>query len=130
MKKNNTISFIIVASVAILIVFTGVIYVNLLPNKESDSYYVKIHEELTNKIKSFDITNNILSIKTIGDNLEYCVKTTKTTPKENNVCWVKIEDGEGHMNILAHRTYYIFIKDEGGNISSYLTVNSDNPNME
>ena len=26
---------------------------------------------------------------------------------------------------MLHRTYYVWIKDEGGNISDYLTINSD-----
>ncbi len=128
--KNNVTSFLITASVFILVIFTGVVYFNLIPSKESDSYYVSIHDDLSNKIESFNITDNEIVITTLIDNLEYCVKTTKSTPKDNNLCWNKIVDNRGTMNIMAHRTYYVWIKDEGGNISSYLTINSEDTNEE
>ena len=124
--KNNTTSFIITAGVVILIVFTGVVYFNMIPSNESDSYYVSVHDDLTDKIESFDIEGNKLILTTLVDNLEFCVKTTQSTPDENNLCWKKIVNNEGTMNIMSHRTYYLWIKDEAGNISSYLTIDSDN----
>ena len=51
--KNNTTSFIITAGVVILIVFTGVVYFNMIPSNESDSYYVSVHDDLTDKIESW-----------------------------------------------------------------------------
>ena len=131
MKKNNNMaSFMITAGVVILIIFTGVIYFNMIPSKESDSYYVSIYDDLSDKIESFNITDNKLVIRTKIDNLEYCVKTTKSTPNANNVCWKKIVDNEGQMNIMSRRIYYIWIKDEGGNISDYLTINSESNEEE
>ena len=124
-NTNNMSSFIITAGVIILIIFTGVVYFNMIPGRESSSYYVSIQDDLSDKIESFDITGNELNIITKIDNLEYCVKTTKSTPNENNLCWNKIIDNKGTMKIMLHRTYYIWIKDEGGNISDYLTINSD-----
>ena len=60
----------------------------------------------------------------------YCVKTTVSTPDEKNLCWKKIVDNEGSMTVMPHRTYYVWIKDEGGNISSYLTIDSDSSNTD
>lgn len=124
-NTNNMTSFIITAGVIVLIIFTGVVYFNMIPSKESSSYYVSIHDDLSDKIESFDITGNELNIETKIDNIEYCVKTTKSTPDENNLCWNKIKDNKGTMKIMLHRTYYVWIKDEGENISDYLTINSD-----
>lgn len=123
--NNNMTSFIITAGVVVLIIFTGVVYFNMIPGKESASYYVSIQDDLSDKIKSFDITGNELNIITKIDNIEYCVKTTKSTPDDKNLCWNKIKDNKGTMKIMLHRTYYVWIKDEGGNISDYLTINSD-----
>ena len=124
-NTNNMTSFIITAGVVVLIIFTGVVYFNMIPGKESASYYVSIQDDLSDKIKSFDITGNELNIETTIDNIEYCVKTTKSTPDDKNLCWNKIKDNKGTMKIMLHRTYYVWIKDEGGNISDYLTINSD-----
>ena len=123
--NNNMTSFIITAGVVVLIIFTGVIYFNMIPGKESASYYVSIQDDLSDKIESFDITGNELNIITKIDNIEYCVKTTISTPDEKNLCWNKIKDNKGTMKIMLHRTYYVWIKDEGGNISDYLKINSD-----
>ena len=48
MKKNNNnmTSFIIVAGILVVVVFAGVLAVNLLPNYESNSYYVKVEDEM------------------------------------------------------------------------------------
>lgn len=127
-SKNNLTSFIIATGVIVLIIFTGVVYFNLRPNNESGSYYVSIQDELTNKIESFDITDGELNIITSVDNIEYCVKTTKSKPDSNNLCWKKVTDNKGTMKVMLHKTYYVWIKDEGGNISDFITVNSDNKN--
>ena len=124
-NTNNMTSFIITSGVIVLIIFTGVVYFNMIPGKESNSYYVSIQDDLSDKIESFDITDNELNIVTKIDNIEYCVKTTKSTPNDNSLCWNKIVNNKGTMKIMKHRTYYIWIKDEGGNISDYLTINSD-----
>ena len=112
-NTNNMTSFIITAGVVVLIIFTGVVYFNMIPGKESASYYVSIQDDLSDKIKSFDITGNELNIETTIDNIEYCVKTTKSTPDDKNLCWNKIKDNKGTMKIMLHRTYYVWIKDEG-----------------
>ena len=129
-NTNNVTSFIITAGVVVLIIFTGVLYFNMIPGRESDSYYVTIQDDLSDKIESFDITGNELNIITKIDNMEYCVKTTKSTPNDNNICWKKIVDNKGTMKIMLHRTYYVWIKDEGGNISDYLMINSDIENNQ
>ena len=41
-NENNTSTFIIVAGIVVLIIFAVVTAINLLPNYESNSYFVKV----------------------------------------------------------------------------------------
>jgi len=125
MKSNNATSFIVVAGVIVLVVFIGVLALNLLPNYESNSYYVKVDEEMSAKIESINIDKGKLIITTSGDPIEYCVKSTRTTPAENALCWNKVENNTASISVFEHKKYYIWIKDEAGNISNYLSVNSN-----
>ena len=117
MKKNNNnmTSFIIVAGVIVLVVFATVLAINLLPNYESNSYYVKVGDEMSAKVEALDIDNNKLNITTSGDAVEYCVKSTRTTPESNNICWKKIENNTASISIYKYKKYYVWIKDTSGN---------------
>lgn len=125
MKKNNTTSFIIVAGVIVLSVFAIVIAINLLPNRESNSYYVKVGDEMSAKIETVNIIDGKLIITTSGDPIEYCVKSTKSVPTINAICWNKVINNTASISIFQGKTYYVWIKDEQSNISNYLTVNSN-----
>ena len=125
MKKNNNItSFIIITGILVLVVFTGILTINLLPNYESNSYYVKVGEEMSAKIDSLDIKNNKLYITTLGDSKEYCVKSTKSTPDSNNLCWKEINNNTASISIYKNKKYYVWIKDTNGNISSPMSINT------
>ena len=126
MKKNNNnmTSFIIVAGVIVLVVFATVLAINLLPNYESNSYYVKVGDEMSAKVEALDIENNKLNITTSGDAVEYCVKSTRTTPESNNICWKKIENNTASISIYKYKKYYVWIKDTSGNISSPMSINT------
>lgn len=126
MKKNNNnmTSFIIVAGVIVLVVFATVLAINLLPNYESNSYYVKVEDEMSAKVEALDIDNNKLNITTSGDAVEYCVKSTRTTPESNNICWKKIENNTASISIYKYKKYYVWIKDTSGNISSPMSINT------
>lgn len=125
MKNNNFTSFIVFGGVVILCVFTIVAIINLLPrNNESNSYYVKIDDEINAKIETLDIENNKLIIMTSGDAMEFCVKSTKSTPSSNNICWKKIENNIGSISIYQQKKYYIWIKDTNNKISSPMSINT------
>lgn len=125
MKNNNATSFIIAAGVLVLVVFAGVVAFNLLPNRESNSYYVKVGDDMSAKIESVNIEDGKLLITTSGDPIEYCVKSTKSTPTSNAVCWNKVVNNTASISIFQGKKYYVWIKDDAGNISNYLTVNSN-----
>lgn len=125
MKKNNSTSFILLVGFFILCVFVGVIAYNLNPNiKKSNSYYVKVGDDMSAKIEAFDISNGILNITTSSDVLEFCVKSTKTTPESNNLCWKKIENNTASLSIYKGKKYYVWTKDINGNISSPMSINT------
>lgn len=125
MKKNNKTSFIIIAGIVILIVFVTVLLLNLLPNYESNSYFVKVGDEMSAKIETVNIENGKLIITTSGDPIEYCVKSTRTVPTDNALCWNKVENNIASISIFSYKKYYIWVKDGNGNISNYLTINSN-----
>lgn len=130
MKKNNTTSFIIIGGIIILIIFAIVIAINLLPSHESNSYYVKVGDEMSAKIESVNIDNGKLLITTSGDPIEYCVKSTRTKPASNSICWNKVTNNNASISIFQGKKYYVWIKDNTNNISNYLIVNSNDKNQE
>ena len=125
MKKNNSTSFIVFAGIFVLCVFAFVAAYNLLPNnRESNSYYVKVGDEMSAKVEALDIKGGTLNITTSGDAVEYCVKSTKSTPELNNICWKKIENNTASLSIYRNKKYYVWIKDTSGSISSPMSINT------
>lgn len=123
-KKNNMTSFIIITGLIILTVFTTVLGINLMPNYESNSYYVKVEDEMSAKIDALDIKDNKLNITTSGDAIEYCVKSTRSKPELNSVCWKKISNNTASISIYKNKKYYVWIKDINENISSPMSINT------
>lgn len=124
MKKNNNMtSFIIVTGIIVLLVFTVVLGINILPNYESNSYYVKVGDEMSAKIEALDIKDNKLNITTSGDAIYYCVKSTRSTPESNNICWKKIENNMASISVYKYKKYYVWIKDTNNSISSPMSIN-------
>ena len=127
MKNEVKVSSIaIVLGVVVLLVLTAVLTINLLPNYESGSYYVKIGDEMSAKIEALDINNSKLNIITSGDAAYFCAKSTKSTPESNNLCWKKIENNQASISIFKDRKYYIWIRDVNGNVSSPMSINTNN----
>lgn len=125
MKNNRQTSFIILVSILVLSVFTVVTVYNLMPkNRESNSYYVKVGEEMSAKIEDFSIEHDKLTITTSGDAKEYCIKTTRSVPKNSSICWKKIENDTATISIYPYKKYYVWIKDMNGNMSIPLSINT------
>lgn len=125
MKSNNLTTFIIVAGILILIVFSVVATYNLMPNNvESDPYYSKIEADMEAKIEILWIKDGNLHINTSGTVDEYCVKTTKTRPSDEAFCWKQFERNYASIPVFSSKTYYVWIKDIQGNISNYSVINS------
>ncbi len=126
MKKNNkeATTFIILAGIVILCVFAVVVAINIIPNNESDSYYVKVEDEMAAKIESLEIKDNKLKITMSGDAVSYCVKSTRSTPSENAICWKDVENNMATISIYQYKKYYVWVKDTNGNISIPMSINT------
>ena len=126
MKNSKHTSFIIIAGAFVLGIFIYIVAYNMIPkNKQSNSYYVKVGETMSAKIDALRIEGNTLTTTTLGDAKEYCVKTTRTTPDDNNLCWKTIENNIASIQIYSYEQYYIWIKDTSGNISSPMSIDSN-----
>lgn len=125
MKSNNSTSFIVFIGILVLCVFTVVAVLNLLPiNNQSNSYYAKVGDEMSAKVEALELEDNKLNITTSGDALEYCVKSTKSTPDSNSICWKKIENNAASISVYHNKKYYVWIKDTNENISSPMSINT------
>ena len=78
------------------------------------------------KIEALDVKSNKLTITTSGDTIEYCVKSTRSTPESQNICWKKIDNNTASISIYKYKKYYVWIKDTSGNISSPMSINTKN----
>ncbi len=123
-SKSNITSFIIVAGIIVLVVFSGVLALNLLPNYESNSYYAKT-DVISASIESLEYKDNILTIKTKGNAKSFCVKSTRSTPEDNNLCWKNIDNNMATTSIYSNKKYYVWIKDTNNNVSSPTIVNAN-----
>ena len=123
--SNNMTTFIIVTGIIVLSIFTVVAGINLLPNNESNSYYVKVEDGMSAKVESLNINNDVVDITTTGDTIEYYVKSTKSTPSLNNMCWKKIKNNTATFSIYKDKKYYIWVKDTNNNISTPMSFNTN-----
>ena len=126
---NNNTAFIISAGLIVLGIFIFVAVYNLLPGyKQSNSYYVKVGDDMSAKIEALDIQENALTIKTSGDATEYCVKSTKSTPKPDSICWKMLQNNSASISVYKDKRYYIWIKDINGNISIPMSISTNDSN--
>ena len=125
MKNNNKTTFIIVSGVLVLVVFTFVAILNILPKiNSSDSYFVKVEDDMSAKVEALEIKNGKMTVITSGAAIEYCVKSTKSTPTNNSLCWKELENNKATISVYEYGEYYIWIKDTEGKISSPMSVNT------
>ena len=79
-------------------------YKSLFPMDED-----KIND-LIAKIENITKENNKLIITTAGDPTENCLKTTKSVPSIDSLCWNKIENNKVESNYFAYKKYYTIYK--------------------
>ena len=126
MKNNNKTTFIIVSGILVLVVFTFVATINILPKiTSSDSYFVKVEDDMSATVEALEIKNGKMTVITSGNAIEYCVKSTKSTPTDNALCWKKIENNKATISVYDYEKYYIWIKNIEGKVSSPMSVNTN-----
>lgn len=125
MKENNSKTFIIFSLLLIICVFIVISIYNIMPkNDESNSYYVKVNEEINANIESLNIDDGKVIIQTSGGPIKYCIKSTRSTPNKDALCWKEIVNNEAYISIIDYKTYYIWLMDINGQISNYIIINS------
>lgn len=121
----------------IVVIFFFVLALNVLPNTSTLSNNSAIPSDSTDantainkdngaKIISLNIENDKLKIVFDNEVSEYCIKTTKTKPTMNNICFKKIQNNTVYTSIYKYKKYYIWTKDYNGNISNYISTESKN----
>ena len=121
----------------IVVVFFFVLALNVLPNtsnlsnnsvipSDSTENNTAINKDNGAKIISLNIENDKLKIVFDNEVSEYCIKTTKTKPTINNICFKKIQNNTVYTSIYKYKKYYIWTKDYNGNISNYISTESKN----
>ena len=78
-----------------------------------------------NVMTALEIKNGKMTVITSGDAIEYCVKSTKSTPTDNALCWKKIENNKATISVYDYEKYYVWIKDTEGKVSSPMSVNTN-----
>lgn len=127
----------------IVVVFFFVLALNIMPSNSSNnnlstnsvisndistSTSTNINTNETNgaKIISLSMENDKLKIELDDRVSEYCVKTTKTKPSVNSICFKRVDTNIVYTSIYKYKKYYIWTKDYNGNISNYTSVDSRN----
>lgn len=123
--KNNNSTFIVAGGILILSVFSFVIAKNILPDNNDNQYYAKPNENMTAKIDKIEKENNKIIITTVGDPTAYCLKTTKSIPSINSLCWNKIENNKAELSYFEYKKYYVWIKDKDSRISERVVINKE-----
>lgn len=123
--KSNSSTFIVISGVIILSIFSFIIAKNILPDNDNDQFYAKPNEDMTARIDKVEKENDKLIITTIGNPTEYCLKTTKSIPEENSLCWNKIENNKVEVPYFKYKKYYVWIKDTEGRISGRTIIDKE-----
>lgn len=123
--KNSNSTFIVAGGILILSVFSFVIAKNILPDNNDNQYYAKPNENMTAKIDKIEKENNKIIITTVGDPTAYCLKTTKSIPSINSLCWNKIENNKAELSYFEYKKYYVWIKDKDSRISERVVINKE-----
>ena len=119
----------------IVVVFFFVLILNILPDTSNSSNNSVISNDITEnntainkdngtKIISLNIENDKLKIVFDNEVSEYCIKTTKTKPTMNSICFKRVDNNIVYTSIYKYKKYYIWTKDYNGNISNYISTES------
>ena len=132
----NKLSIKIVGTL-IVVVFFFVLILNILPDTSNSSNNSVISNDITEnntainkdngaKIISLSMENDKLKIVLDDGVSEYCIKTTKTRPNSNSICFKRVDNNIVYTSIYKYKKYYIWTKDYTGNISNYISTESKN----
>ena len=100
----------------------GFVIKGIFYNDNDDKYYAKPNEDMIARIDKITKGEDKLIITTIGNPVAYCLKTTKSIPQNNSLCWNKIENNKVEVSYFKYKKYYVWIKDNEGRISERVVI--------
>ena len=108
----------------IVIIFITVLTIVIINNKNHLSAN-SIVSNTNSSIISLSMEGNKLKISFDNKVSEYCIKTTKTKPSINNICFKKVNNNIVYISIYKYKKYYIWTKDYNDNISDYISYDGN-----
>lgn len=108
----------------IVVIFITCLAIVIITNKN----YLSTNSVISNNNSNIiSLTMEDNKLKIIFDNKvsEYCIKTTKTKPSINNICFKKVNNNTVYTSIYKYKKYYIWTMDNNGNISDYVSYDGN-----
>lgn len=126
MKKENKSMLFFMLGIVVIVMLSIISLVNVFQKIEEESYSLapSINENNLTGISSLEIDDNILNIYASNNNVDFCIKTTKSTPELNNICWKKTVNNNLKVSLLKYKKYYIWVKDLNNNIKGPQSIYS------
>ena len=124
MKTSSKI--ILIVGIVIIAIFGYISVINIFLQRDfSDMKFISGMDNNSARIENINFENGLLSIQT--SNAKYiCVKSTRSNPSINSVCWNKIDNNLYSTNIYSYKIYYIWLLDQENNISEKTIFNLKN----
>ena len=115
--KNKITSQIIIMGVFVFGIFVYIATINLIDNRNSSKNFFSKDKTINAKIEKYYVENNKLIVEVSGNAKSVCIKTTKSNPQTSSICWIDVKNNQVSTSIYDYKSYYIWIKDNNGNIS-------------
>lgn len=74
-------------------------------------------------LKNISYENGKIRIDVSNNIKEYCIKTTKSKPSKNNICFNRINN-TAYVSVYENKKYYLWLIDNNGILSDYIELNS------
>ena len=115
----------VLISAFILGAFVVTITYEFLENRYTNTAYYAKSDNIDGLIEEIRV-DDYINIKLSGNIKKYCIKTTRTIPNKNSLCWNDIESNDLKLNYIKGKVYYFWIMDYDGNINdSYRKIISN-----
>ena len=128
MKKKNK-RIVLVVGLIILVIFTYISYINIVntsPEIDLDSSkYIGDIDDKSARIDSLKHENGKLKID-VENTKAICVKSTKSIPSINSICWERITNNTFSTSIYEYKMYYIWLLDSNNNIKEPIIYDPNN----
>lgn len=110
--------------VVIVVILIGILFTSVGINTINNSNEIS-NNTVTDTNLNLSYENNKLRLDVTDSTKEFCIKTTKSKPNINNICFNKINN-TAYVSVYTYQRYYLWLKDNNNNISDVIVVDIDN----